>query len=156
MRLLCNIKQVLGHNVGFLQERELRRELDPQLKNIFMTMSGFQYTWETERIKQGPYLVKPITASWNQQVKEDFLRLVSNPETLANLQAHSEKTEKIMLAAQALNDTHDFGNFYHVLEPVDTKHHFELHTLIPQFMLTQIQDHPEDYAIVIGETRFIV
>ena len=39
MRLLCNINHVLGRNVGFLQDYELKRELGPKLKNIFMTLS---------------------------------------------------------------------------------------------------------------------
>lgn len=156
MRLLCNINHVLGRNVGFLQDYELKRELAPELEKIFMTLSDSTYTWETEKVTQGPNIIKPITATWNRHVKEDFLRLVFDWETLRNLQAPSEKTSEIMLAACALNDTPTFESAYLVLENTDTKQTFELHALIQPMTLAQIQDHPENYAIVMGYTRLII
>lgn len=156
MRLLCNINHVLGRNVGFLQEYELKKELAPELEKIFMTLSESKYTWITEKVTQGPNIIKPITATWNRHAKEDFLRLVSDRETLRNLQVPSEKTSEIMLTACALNDTPTFESSYLVLESTDTKQAFELHTLIQSMTLAQIQDHPEDYAIVIGYTSIII
>lgn len=156
MRLLCNINHVLGKNVDVLQDYELKRELDRKLKNIFIALSESTYTWETEKIKQGPRIIKPITAAWNLQIKENFLSLVSDWETLRNLQVPSAKTSEIELAACALNDTHTFEGFYHVLESTDAKRDFELHTLIQPMSLARIQDHPEDYAIAMGYTRFII
>ena len=156
MRLLCNINHVLGRNVGFLQDYELKRELAPELEKIFMTLSESAYAWITEKVTQGPNIIKPITATWNRHVKEDFLRLVSDRETLRNLQAPSEKTSEIMLAACALNVTPTFESFRLVLESTDAKQDFELHTLIQPMTLAQIQDHPENYAIVTGYTPLII
>lgn len=61
-----------------------------------------------------------------------------------------------MLAACSLHDTHTFEGFYHVLESTDTKQTFELHALIQPMTLAQIQDHPENYAIVTGYTPLII
>lgn len=152
MKLICRLTDLFEKSIP---NPILREDVNQKLNHIFLTVSDCVYGWKTERINTEPAAVKFIAANWNNNIKQDFLRLISDPAQLETMETNSSKAKEIAYAANALANIHDFCGFWHVLETDDSGKTYNFETLIHPFTQTRIIAHPENYILVIGETRFM-
>lgn len=127
-------------------------EISRMLNQLFIYRSAHDYGWQTESVVRNPDTIKFVATHWNENIKNDFVRLVSDIDRIKNLQLDTTETNKIVFAANAMDDVYDFCGFYHVMEANDIGPHPSMHTLIHPLTLSQIQAHPENYLLIMGET----
>lgn len=127
-------------------------EISRIINQLFIYQSAHDYGWQTESVVRNPDTIKFVATHWNENVKNDFVRLVSDIDRIKNLQLDTTETNKIVLAANAMDNVYDFCGFYHVMEANDIGPHPSMHTLIHPLTLSQIQAYPENYLLIMGET----
>lgn len=127
-------------------------EIGRIMNQIFMRRSDYNYGWKTESIVRNPDTIRFVATHWNENIKNDFVRLVSDMYKIKNLQLNTAETNEIVFAANAMNDIYNFCGFYHVMEPNDIGPRHSMHTIIHPLTLSQIQAHPENYLLIMGET----
>lgn len=127
-------------------------EISRIMNRLFMYRSAHDYGWQTESVVRNPYTIRFVATHWNENIKNDFVRLVSDIDRIKNLQLDTAETNEIVFAANAMDDVYNFCGFYHVMEADDIGPHPSMHTLIHPLTLSQIQAHPENYLLIMGET----
>lgn len=149
MRLIYKLSDLFTKPIP---EKKLDAKIDRALNTTFLFASNYEYGWNTETINRNPSTIKAIVTMWNSQIKNEFIRLVSDPDTLRRLEFDTQDVHEIAMATNAMDDRHDFCGFWHVLERNDIGCGIEFHTLIHPCTLSQILRNPEDYVLVTGET----
>lgn len=127
-------------------------EISRMLNQLFTYRSAHDYGWQTESVVRNPDTIKFMATHWNENIKNDFVRLVSDIDRIKNIQLDTAETNEIAFAANAMNDIYDFCGFYHVIEADCIGPQPSMHTLIHPLTLSQIQAHPKNYLLIMGET----
>lgn len=153
MMFLCK-RSDLGMANKDLHLNQEKKNLDLRLAGLVMNESGDLYTWETD--ENGVIVNKPLIASiaadWNRKVKGALLDLISDRDALESMDFDSELVHDIISAANSMADNHNWDSRFHVCNPFYSEGK-AMHSLLPNRVLTDILQHPEEYVIVCGKTK---
>lgn len=156
MRLIFALEDLGIHDAEKMDDQEFKETVDDAIRRAMGRDSNYEYGWKTDAVHRNPGLIKAIATAWNEQVRNDFMELVSDPERLRGMTLDTAETMELARAANAMDDVHDFCGYYHVIERNDHIRDIEFHTLIHPFTLSRIQAHPELYVLVTGEVVILV